>query len=217
MTPYRLTVDLIDILGSNPIGVAVRVYPEKAETRNYPSTEEGRANNYSKVLLATGVEQLSTVSGSVVFNLLPSVEIGSSYTLEVQGYRKTFYMPKRNTSWHAIQNDPSAYAARKRYIGWSAAQVPTGTEIQAGESFIADVLTIPATGTDGYLWFAIPSNLVQPTGAFFDGNTYSIFGAFINITESSNVYPGYIVYAINGSQQAAILGTGRRTLTLRYN
>ena len=119
-----------------------------------------------------------------------------------------------------------APTGHKRYVGWSAAAQPTLTEFNAGEEFDGDVLTIPSTSQDGFLWFAIPADVDSPTAAYFDGNTRSVLQAFdqrTNIetdpdgTANSGDEVDHKVWSTFASQRADILGTGSRTLTLEYS
>ena len=108
-------------------------------------------------------------------------------------------------------------SAHNRYVGWAAQQVPSATEIAAGDTFTSDVLTIPAEASDGdgWLWFAVPDDAGAPSAAYFDGNTHDILGGFTRL--ASGTFAGHIVYASNAEQDPAILGTGSRTITLDYD
>lgn len=115
-------------------------------------------------------------------------------------------------------------SAHSRYVGWSAAQTPTGAEIVAAASFTADILVIPNPNPDGtlddddvpgWLFFAVPDNAGAPPRAYFDGNTHDILGGFTRLGDG--VFAGHIVYSTAAEQDPSILGTGSRTLTLEYS
>ena len=113
-----------------------------------------------------------------------------------------------------------------RYVGWSSAQQPTLVEFNSGGTFNGDVLTIPQTSEDGYLWFAISEDVANPSAVYFDGNGRSVLSAFDRRsdietdpdgTANSGDEVNHKVWSTSASQQADILGTGSRTLTLEYN
>ena len=109
--------------------------------------------------------------------------------------------------------NPGSHA---RHVGWSAGTSPSGTEVSNGASFTGDVLTIPATSTNGYLWFAVDADATNPTQAFFDGNSHDVFAAFVQRSDTFINGNGVHVWSTSVAQSAAILGTGSRTITLRY-
>ncbi|MCY3678743.1 MAG: hypothetical protein OXH66_14340 [Gemmatimonadetes bacterium] len=111
----------------------------------------------------------------------------------------------------------SVHSPHNRYIGWAAQQVPSALEIADGTPYTSDVLTIPAEPSDGdgWLWFAVPDDAGAPDSAYFDGNTHDILGGFTRL--ASGTFAGHIVYGSSAEQDPALLGTGSRTLTLRYD
>ena len=114
-----------------------------------------------------------------------------------------------------LSSGGQVHSAHNRYIGWAAQQAPDATEQAAAAEFTSDVLTIPAEDTDGWLWFAVPTDAGAPAAAYFDGNTHDILGGFTRLPDST--FAGHIVYGSNAEQDPAILGTGLRTLTLDYS
>ena len=114
-----------------------------------------------------------------------------------------------------VPETPSHATSYVRRVGWSAAPDPTATEWQNSATSSSNVLTIPSATINGYVWFAVPSNRTQPTDVHLDGNQFDQFGAFNRRSTTYN--DGSItwtVYSTKAVQNAAIMGTGMRTLTL---
>jgi len=107
-----------------------------------------------------------------------------------------------------------------RLIGWSAGAVPTQAEINAAELETDDVLTIPSeASSDKFLFFGVITGQAAPTSALFDGNSHDILGGFTKRANQARTGTGagtYQIWSTNSTQNGSILGTGSRTLTLRY-
>ena len=111
---------------------------------------------------------------------------------------------------------PPPAPARKRYIGWSAAAVPTQDELDAAMEHTVDALGIPRETDNGFLFFAVETPLGAPRAVYFDGNTHDILGGFTQRTGGTIDSTAVLIWSTNVLQSAAILGTGMRVLTLDF-
>ena len=123
------------------------------------------------------------------------------------------------TAW-APADGVSHPGSHNRYIGWSVSAAVTAGEIAVADdtAYTTDVLTIPRRSNNGYLFFMVPESVGAPNAAYFDGNSHDILGAFDRIAGTVSVGgTDYIIYVTTVAQNARILGTGTRTLTLDYS
>ena len=99
-----------------------------------------------------------------------------------------------------------------RYIGWSLAQNPTGTEFGTFESDTDDTLDVPAlpaafTAAGGaFLIIAVPKSQGVPTGFYRSGNPINVIGSWdrVNDWTPQGSTPHY-VYATEVAQSATSL------------
>lgn len=106
-----------------------------------------------------------------------------------------------------------------RLIGWSAAPQPTVAEVNAAVVETDDTLAIPSRDSNGYVFFGVPANPGAPNAVYLDGNTHDQLAAYSKRADRTRAGTGagtYLIWSTTARQNAAILGTGDRTLTLSY-
>lgn len=187
----------------------------------------------------------STISGAQIKALATVVAGASAGGMEIGGdpvSAETLFAAKLASGNLALRNDGDEWAAgnyaalydlsagdsssdtpstpgggtHDRLIGWSAAAVPTQAEIDAADTEQDNVLAIPKETDDGHIFFAVPVSVGAPNAAYYDGNTHDILGGFTQRANAGRGGTAYLVWSTNAAQSAAIMGTGRRTLTLSY-
>ena len=104
------------------------------------------------------------------------------------------------------------------YCFWSDNGLVEVDEVLAGEKTQSSVLRIPERVANGWLGVAIiAEGHSYPISGFFNGNTDDIVsGGFTQLANLVINGDPFLIGLTNAEQNAAILGTGRRTLTLHF-
>ena len=98
-------------------------------------------------------------------------------------------------------------------VGWSDSITPTQDEYDAATIETGLVLTVPESNKNGFIFFYTTGT--APENVHLDGNKHNIFDAFQRIVPDPVLGGEPIkVWITNAAQDASIMGTGTRTLTL---
>ena len=103
------------------------------------------------------------------------------------------------------------------YVAWSDDAVFDETEVLAGDSSMTGTVVIPARVANGYLGVFVPVSEGNPSAITVDGNPSNQrqgFTAEAALTQLDVAGVAHYALVSNALQNAAILGTGARTLTV---
>ena len=221
VSAFGLTGNIDPVAGS--IGTLVYGYSYEVSQSSHVSAArivgfKGTAANPTSVavLKTIAAADYHGGSGSVTIPGGVSLAADETYTVRLEVYESPLDPATDLPTSYKDARITAVAAASKRYAGWSAAAVPTQTELDAAAEFTGNALTIPRSATNGYLFFAVDQSLGEPSEALFDGNAHDILGGFTQRANGSVDSTTVLIWSSNSAQSAAILGTGSRVLTLIF-